>query len=697
MLRFISVSAAEDYSSSDFGGIGLMQTPTARMAEDGEFSAGLSIVSPYNQLLLGLQLLPWLETQLRYVEISNRLYGPEEFSGNQTYKDRGVDLKARLIEEGEYFPTVAVGVMDIGGTGLFSSEYLVASRRFRTIDFSVGLGWGRLGSRRGVRNPLTLLSSKFNEREASGIGGFGIDRVFRGAKIGPFGGIQWQTPIKAVSLKIEYDGNDYKSEAMENYQSVRFPLNAAVNWSLWDAVDLSAGIERGNTAMLRLSAFTNFVSNRGPSKVLDPPPTPVYASQAKAKGEPVQKSAAIDAAVVDNIRAELKRQQIELIALDTDPAKADITVWMTQSLSRDPHRAIGRVAQTLSAMAPDEYRSFTVVNASGKEETYRVTLLRKQVQDFIEFKGSAEEIRASALIDPPREDAYRQAAYRDFIRYPGFSWGMGPAIRQHVGGPDDFYFGQLWWRTNASLAVTEQWSFAASVGVNIYNNFDGLTVRDTSSLPHVRSDIVQYLQEGENNLVKLETNYVWSPATDWKARLSAGIFEEMYAGVGSEILYSQPYSSWAIGLDANWVRKRDFEQRLGFQDYSVATGHLTGYFDLPFYDLHMNLSVGRYLARDVGGTIELSRTFASGVVVGAFATKTDVSAEEFGEGKFDKGFFIYVPFDMFFPRSTRRGASLAFRPLTRDGGQKVRDGNGLYGFDQAGKFDPDAEWFDVLK
>ena len=59
---------------------------------------------------------------------------------------------------------------------------------------------------------------------------------------------------------------------------------------------------------------------------------------------------------------------------------------------------------------------------------------------------------------------------------------------------------------------------------------------------------------------------------------------------------------------------------------------------------------------------------------GVFATFTDVPARVFGEGSFDKGFFVSLPLDLFFQRSTRRYANFLFRPLTRDGGQKVRDG-----------------------
>jgi len=66
------------------------------------------------------------------------------------------------------------------------------------------------------------------------------------------------------------------------------------------------------------------------------------------------------------------------------------------------------------------------------------------------------------------------------------------------------------------------------------------------------------------------------------------------------------------------------------------------------------------------------------VRVGVFATKTNVSAAQFGEGSFDKGLYITLPLDLFFAKSTRREAGFTFRPLTRDGGQMVYDGPELY-------------------
>ena len=51
--------------------------------------------------------------------------------------------------------------------------------------------------------------------------------------------------------------------------------------------------------------------------------------------------------------------------------------------------------------------------------------------------------------------------------------------------------------------------------------------------------------------------------------------------------------------------------------------------------------MGKYLAGDKGLTLDLSRRFQeSGFTLGVFATKTNLSAEEFGEGSFDKGFYF---------------------------------------------------------
>ena len=89
---------------------------------------------------------------------------------------------------------------------------------------------------------------------------------------------------------------------------------------------------------------------------------------------------------------------------------------------------------------------------------------------------------------------------------------------------------------------------------------------------------------------------------------------------------------------------------------------------IPF---DLKISAGEYLAGDVGSTIEFSRTFSNGVRFGAFATFTDVSTEQFGEGSFDKGIFFNIPIF---------GNSIAYtwRPLTKDPGARLVRRNTLH-------------------
>src|SRR5690554_3158633 len=259
--------------AGDFGGVGLLQTPTARMAEQGNLSLSFSKVDPYSRLGLTVQPFDWLETTFSYVDIDNRLYG-RDIAGSQSYKDKGFDVKFRLFEENAWRPQLAVGARDIGGTGLFASEYVVASKRYGTLDFTLGLGWGYLGSADNVSNPFGWANDRFDARS-------GRDAGDRGGKFntsdwfsGPaalFGGVQWQTPWKPLQLMVEYDGNDYTREPLDNQQKQDSSFNFGAVYQVTDWLDVRAGWERGNTAMVGLTLHTNFGRGSAPSKVSDPP------------------------------------------------------------------------------------------------------------------------------------------------------------------------------------------------------------------------------------------------------------------------------------------------------------------------------------------------------------------------------------------------------------------------------------------
>ena len=187
---------------------------------------------------------------------------------------------------------------------------------------------------------------------------------------------------------------------------------------------------------------------------------------------------------------------------------------------------------------------------------------------------------------------------------------------------------------------------------------------------------MKYLVEGASGLDSLFVQTRNSLSSDIHYRLFGGVLEEMYSGVGGEVLYQPFESRLAFGLSVNHVKQRDFDKSFKHLDYETTTGFVSAYWATPFYNFDLALHTGRYLAKDFGSTFEVRRTFPNGWQIGVWATFTDVSAEQFGEGSFDKGFFFRVPINGFAGRNSRASYATRVRPIQRDGGQRLENHSG---------------------
>ena len=154
--------------------------------------------------------------------------------------------------------------------------------------------------------------------------------------------------------------------------------------------------------------------------------------------------------------------------------------------------------------------------------------------------------------------------------------------------------------------------------------------------------------------------------------LTGGIFEDMFSGIGAEYLYFKQDTNFALGFEVFSITKRDYEWGFGHLDYkntmATANFYYRNYGSIPF---DMKISIGEYLAGDEGFTVNLSRTFSNGVSFGIFASITDVSAGQFGEGSFDKGIHFNIPI-------YGNLINYTWRPLTKDPGAKLNRRNSLY-------------------
>jgi len=257
--------------------------------------------------------------------------------------------------------------------------------------------------------------------------------------------------------------------------------------------------------------------------------------------------------------------------------------------------------------------------------------------------------------------------------------------RLQLFDPDDPARYGLYTKIGASVALPKAWTLTGAYGVDITNNFDESgRVNSGSALPRVRSDVVKYLQQGDTGLDSLYFEKRGSAYKGLHYRVFGGVLEEMYSGVGGEVLYQPFQSRLAYGVSANWVRKRAYDKSFKHLDYQTTTGFASVYWASPFYNFDVAVHAGKYLAKDTGATLEIRRTFNNGWMVGLWATRTDVSAEDFGEGSFDKGMFFKIPFDGLFGRNTRGAYSTRIRPIQRDGGARLEDFSGNIWWDIRG-------------
>lgn len=655
-------------SQTDFGGVGLLQTPTARMADTGEFSASYRDNDPYRRYAISLQMLDWLETTVRYTDIRTRLYSNHsDFSGDQTYKDKAFDLKARLWQESFWVPQISLGMRDIAGTGLFDSEYLVANKKAGPFDFSLGLGWGNMAEGGNISNPFCSYKESFCQRARNTeTGQFEVKNFFHGPA-GLFGGVEYQTPWNPLRLKLEYDANDYTNEAGSRIkQDSNF--NYGLVYRATDWLDTSLSYERGNTFMWGFTLRTNF--NKLYSNFIDDP-RPVYAPHPAASNKDVDWNQA---------SKELEQYSgYRPVAVYEEHKQ--ITIVADQTKYRDEKESNQRAAAVLANHLPQTIEQVNITTTNKNQpikQTQIDTAATHSQLNGVPFGEPEPEIYKSAPIKSAQSaPVWKQNPER-------LNLSAEPTLAQSFGGPESFYMYQVGAKGNADYYLTDNLIASGTLNLNIINNYDQFNYKtppaDTNALPRVRTWVREYITSSDVLLTNLQLTRIDNPAQDWYSQIYAGYLEMMYAGTGSEVLYKPYGRSWAVGVDANYVKQRDWNDIMQLADYDVFTGHLTTYWELPFVKGGLaKISAGQYLAGDKGVTVDLSRQFDSGIIAGAYLTKTNVSAADYGEGSFTKGFYISIPLDLMLAKPTKQRGTISWMPLTRDGGQILGKKYGLYG------------------
>ena len=614
---------------NNYGIVGLIHTPSARTYDEGVHGVTAYAGDPNQTVTISASPFDWFEASFFYTNVQDRPYC-YDFTSEiclNDFKDKGFNVKLRLKEQGK-LPAIAVGLQDFAGTGIYSSEYIVGSYGINRTDFHFGLGFGLLdGSDQNFKNPLSYISDKFNNRPTltEGLGGsFQPSRYFSGETASPFFGVSYALNNKLL-LKAEYDST--ARPGLLPFRRPKSDFSFGVDYLITDNFSIGVSYERGDYASFK------FVYKNDPVKT--------YQKNEYARGE-------------------RRRGDNKYTQLINNLEENGIGV---KKLTRNAN-SIG--LQLTQVIHPNLRVVEDIINQSAKDAGITEDIVKDiEIANLL----AVQEIDDSYLATS--QTIYQRSTTRRFVT------NTRANFRPFLASREEFFKGAFLVENDSEFIIRENLFFNTNIKYSLADNLDDLFIPPVDSFPaQVRSDVKQYLKnikDGGILIGRAQFDYHLTPYKNHHIMMSAGIFEDMFSGAGGEYLYFRPNTNYSFGVDVFKVFKRDYDWRFGLLDYenTMATVNFNyrNYGTIPF---DMKISAGEYLAGDVGYTIEFSRTFYNGVYFGGFATFTDVSTDQFGEGSFDKGIFFNIPI-------YGNLVNYTWRPLTKDPGAKLNRRHTLHG------------------
>ncbi|MAV28341.1 MAG: hypothetical protein CMF43_00870 [Legionellales bacterium] len=625
----ISITDSFNYNSfNNHGVVGLINMPTARFYDESSYGIAFYNGDPDQKITLTSFPFDWMEASFFYMNIEELQQCRSNGQGKnfcQGYKDKGFNFKIRLKEEG-IFPAIAVGINDIAGTGLYSSEYIVGSYGINNIDLHFGLSWGTLGgSKHSIKNPLGYINDKFYDRPNGfeGYGGqFQPSRYFSGEEVSPFFGISYALNNKTL-IKIETDNTITPGQV--GYEISESEYSFGIDYLVNNNFTIGISNERDTHLSLR------FVYKNNPKVVKS--------------------------------RYEYKK---------SDHNKTDSKhVKLIRSLNENGI-GVNKIFEGADQIGI-EVSQFVHPNLDIVDEIIRKASINAGLKKPVKTDLRIADLKARSEYD----EAFERRAKLIYQRQAKkkFKTNTRLSFRPFLASREEFFRGALMIENISEYSFLDNLFFSSNLKYTLADNFDDLTIPPVDTYPaQVRSDIKDYLRNFGDEIIigRAQFDYHLTPKNNHHLMFTAGILEEMFNGAGFEYLYYDQDSSYAFGFEAFGVKKRDYMMRFGTLDYENVTGHLNFYYRnygrIPF---DAKISYGEYLAGDEGLTIDLSRSFSNGTKFGIFASFTDVSTDQFGEGSFDKGIYFNIPvFGNFI--------NYSWRPLTKDPGAKLNRKHSLY-------------------
>lgn len=628
-------------NGSNWGGTGLMEIPTARILEDGEIRFGYAQADPYRWYAGGIGAFSFLEVSGRYTEIENIPSGLGSDFG--AMKDKALDLKFQILSESKRFPAIAIGLHDFHGTELFEAQFLVFSRQIFPLDFTLGLGRGRF------KGPLTL---PFWD------------------EVGFFGGVEWALFNDRFFLMAEYNPIEYEKDRIPARgvpEGAKWPVNFGMRMKIFPGVDFGVSWQRGDTVGFMVHLQTKLGEPITPQRP-DPPLWTAVDRRPSHQRDPNEMSHRIAEAI-----CEMGLQDVSVYTNGKD-----LIAEFENNQFLFNQKAVGRVFRILLFYSPADAQKLTVIAKRRRVPILEISVTPKILEKYL-FGEITDDLFVKFLevrvASGGLEAELKTLTTSEKKQRPYFNYGIKPSLETFFNDPSGVLKVRAGIKPYLEAILWKGTSVYAQYDVPFYSNISS----SNEPMPDaVRSDAWRYLDR-DYSFERLMLDQTIRLGDNTFGRVSFGYLEKMYAGVGGEILAFSENGRFALGFEADWVRKRKPGTHFELYDFNAHTLLGNAYCRIPKLNLTLQAQYGRFLGGDIGWMLHAVREYSTGARFGFWYGNTDTDDfTGFNRGYHNKGLFLSVPARMFLNHDSSERYNYAISPWTRDVGVTVSHWSDLF-------------------
>jgi hypothetical protein len=663
----------QDYSVRNSGITGLMETPNARVLEDWGLRPNISFGNPFVYYGTAVSPLPRTEINLRITQVRGAA-GFRDSAAYGDYKDKAIDFKFLLSKESDIRPAIAIGLDDITGTALFASKYIVSTKRYRFLDFSLGYAMGRLGGENLTKTYGLARDTKFLTSMKVKGGSF-----FGGAEIHATPDIT----IKAEYSPINYNYDDVNVFTQGKVKPPKSKLNFGLNYAVTEKFNIAATFERGNS----LSFAMNMKIPFGKEGLYTHEPDPKWrASEAvKERFESTTDKQLLAKMIATDVAAE------KMSNVDIELNKNKIWIGIENPRYNSDAKAVGRTIDTVDEVAPSNIDTFYValkhhnINMStikiNREDVKRIKydplLSREEISNSLTLSTDTNSMHDEFLLD---NDNAMISKY--YIPSNFFTFLYKPSLQTFLNAKDNPFVYRFTMLVGGRIYPWTGAFMGGRMRIPIVNSTD--KIRDKTLEPDesaTRTDVLKYLQYKKLQMEDFGFTQIAKLGFDTYARASIGYFEAAYGGYGAEVYKQISGGRYGVGIEYQKVNKREVDKFFAFKKQKFEGKFLNLYGNLiPELGISATMKIGKFFAGDSGYRLDLSRKY-KGFTVGVWLAKTNTNVFQSPENRnyTDKGVFLMIPLSVVSKKDVAGQLAYSLSAWTRDVAQFAYQPNSLVG------------------